>query len=81
MLCGASSIAIALVKPSMACLRRAIDGAARGADMAHLRGDVDDRAGQLRLDQPQRHRLRHEERGADVELDDGVEILDLTSSR
>ena len=54
----------------------AIDGAPRRADMAHLRGDVDDRAGELGLDQPQRHRLRHEEGGAHIEIEDGVEVLD-----
>ena len=58
-------------------LGRAIDGAARGADMAHLRRDIDDGAGQFCFDEAARHRLRHEERGAHVERKDRVEILDL----
>ena len=32
--------------------------------------------GLLGRDQPARHRLRHEEGGAHVEADDGVEVLD-----
>ena len=48
----------------------AVDGAARRADMAHLRGDVDDRAGLLRVDQPPRHRLRDEIGGAHVQPHD-----------
>ena len=44
--------------------------------MAHLRGDVDDRAGLLGFDQPARHRLRDEIGRAHVERKDRVEILD-----
>ena len=51
-------------------LARAVDGAARCADMPHLRRDVDDRARTLGLDQPARHRLRHEEGRAHVERQD-----------
>jgi hypothetical protein len=44
--------------------------------MAHLRRDVDNRTRQFRRDQPQRHRVRHEEGGADIERENRVEILD-----
>ena len=33
--------------------------------------------GSFATDQPQRHRLRHEERGAHIERENGVEVLDL----
>jgi hypothetical protein len=45
--------------------------------MAHLRGNIDDRAGQLGFDETARDRLRHEKRGAHIEREDRVEILDL----
>ena len=52
----------------------AVDRAVDAADMAHLRGDVDERAGLAGRDQPLRHGLGDEVGAADVEVGDGVEV-------
>ena len=57
----------------------AIDRAFRPADMAHLRGHVDDGAAPAGLDHAPRRRLRHDERRLHIERQHGVEgrFLDL----
>ena len=64
-----------LGQPLDAVLAHAVDGAPRAADMAHLRGDVDDRAPHRGRRHSPRHRLRDEERGALVQRGDGVVVL------
>ena len=57
--------------------RCTVDGAPGGADVPHLRGDIDDRARKPGLDQSKGDRLRDEKRSTHVECKDRIEILDL----
>ena len=56
---------------------RAIDRARRAADMAHLRGHVDDRSSAFGPDQLARDRLRHEKGGAHIQRHHEIEVFDL----
>ena len=76
MLCGASSMRHGLGEALHGVLGRAVDRAPRGADVAHLRGDVDDGARLLGLDQPAGDGLGDEVGRAHVEPHDGVEVVD-----
>src|SRR5215510_684678 len=53
----------------------AIDRTGRSADVAHLRGHIDNGATTLGLDQPARHSLCHEISRPHVERDHEIEIL------
>ena len=76
MLCGRQLDGHGLGEALHGVLGRAVDGAPRGADVAHLRGDVDDGARLFGLDQPAGDGLGDEVGGAHVEPHDGVEVVD-----
>ena len=75
MRCGPSSSASALLKPSSACLVAQVRGAPDGADGAHLRRHLHDRARQAGRLAAARHLARHQERSLEVEPVERVEVV------